>query len=880
MPLRPTAGATAARVSATIPGVGAFPAGSLLSRGETDMVSLTIDGKDITVAKETTILDAAALLGITIPTLCWLKKVSPTGACRVCAVEIEGVDRPMTACNTPVKDGIKVTTQSEKLSRIRQKIMELMLVNHPLDCPVCDAGGECDLQNACYGLGAAKQEYGAVLERRKIRYDWPLIESDPNRCILCEKCVKVDHEIVGCNAIRVVNRGEATIIDTVDGNPLNCEFCGNCVAACPTGTLISKPFKFRGRPWAFTTTPSVCPFCATGCQIEYHSRNGRVERVTSDDSTYNSGNLCINGRFGYSYINSPDRLAEPMVKGQKADWNTAMGTAATALKQIVASHGADAVAGFGSPRVTNEDNYLFQKLMRSAIGTGNIDSEARLGFAATQKVLREMLGIAGASTTIDAIDRATAVLVVGCDLNAEATGMEYRVIKAATKNNAKLVLAAMRDIKLKKFANSHLKYRPGNETLLINALTKAVLEEGLENKEFCSANISNLSDLTAALAGVSIADAAAATGVTEADLRAAARLVGGKKGVAVIFGAELMRGGNTDAVKALINLALILGATAGDTGGLFPVYEKTNIRGLLDMGVAPDHFPGHQTDGTTFEKAWGKKLPAAAGKDLWQIIEGIEQGSVKALYLLGCDPVASFPEGERIRKALEKLELLIVQDPFPGEAAKMAHVVFPSSVAAEKNGTFTTIDGRVQPLAKAVAPSGDAREDWDILTELYNRLTGESRIHSPAAVLDEVAALVPAYASVGRTGGTITAQPRSGGLALAPVSARAVAGSPTTLLVGTILYHSGTTTTWSKNNLEIIPKGYIEIHPNDAAKLGIAEGGKVRLSAGSVKVEGTAKITPRVQPGLLFAPSHFRGMNVNALLSRDGGVVPVTVEKA
>jgi formate dehydrogenase alpha subunit len=255
------------------------------------MVSLTIDGKSVQVEVGSTILDAAATVGIKIPTLCWLKKVSPTGACRVCAVEIEGVDRTMTACNTPVKEGIVVTTDTPKLRTLRRQIMELMLVNHPLDCPVCDAGGECGLQDACYEQGAARQEFSAILERRPIRYDWRLLESDPNRCILCEKCVKVDHEIVGCDAIAVVNKGEATIIDTVDGKPLDCEFCGNCIEACPTGTLISAPFKFKGRVWDFNKVASICAFCGVGCQIDYHARNGRVGRVTSDDSTYNNGNL-------------------------------------------------------------------------------------------------------------------------------------------------------------------------------------------------------------------------------------------------------------------------------------------------------------------------------------------------------------------------------------------------------------------------------------------------------------------------------------------------------------------------------------------------------------------------------------------------------------
>ncbi|AJE04285.1 molybdopterin-dependent oxidoreductase [Geobacter pickeringii] len=843
------------------------------------MVSLTIDGKDITVAKGATILEAAELLGITIPTLCWLKKVSPTGACRVCAVEVEGVDRPMTACNTPVKDGIAVTTQSEKLSRIRQKIVELLLVNHPLDCPVCDAGGECDLQNSCYGLGASRQEYGAVLERRQIRYDWPLIESDPNRCILCEKCVKVDHEVVGCDAIAVVDRGEATVIDTVDGKPLNCEFCGNCVGVCPTGTLISKPFKFRGRPWAFTVTKSVCAFCAAGCQIEYHTRNGRVERVTSDDGNYNSGNLCINGRFGYSYANSADRLTAPMVRGASSDWNAAMGAAVTGLKEIVAKYGAGAVAGLGSPRVTNEENYLFQKLFRAGIGSSNIDSEARLGFAQAQTALREMLGLTGANATIDAIDQAAAVLVFGCDLNAEATGMEYRVIKAVTKNDAKLVLANPRGVKLKKFANSHLAYRPGSELAVIAALIKLVLEEGGEDADFIARRVTNIAELKASLSSVSVAAAAAASGVSEADLREAAKLLGGKKSVAVIFGADLMRSGGTgEKVRALANLALVLGALGKDAGGLFPVYEKTNIRGVLDMGVAPDHLPGYRgtAAASAFEKAWGRPVVAEAGKDLWQIVEGVEQGTIKALYLLGCDPTVSFPEGGRIRAALEKLELLIVQDPFPGEAAKCAHVLFPSSVAAEKNGTFTTIDGRIQALAKAVNPPGDAREDWDILTELYNRLTGAARPATPAAIMAEIAALVPGYgADV-----TLPAVVPTGPVTLAiGGTVAAAAPQPYTLLAGAILYHSGSTTTWSANNLEVAPEGYVEIHPADAAKLGVSDGAPLKLSSAGGSVTGKARVSNRVQPGLLFAPYHFRSLNVNTLLSRGANWAGVSVEK-
>ncbi len=824
------------------------------------MVSLTIDGSTVSVPEGTTILEAARRIGINIPTLCWLEKVSPTGACRICAVEIEGIDRPMTACNTPVKEGIVVTTESPRISVIRKKVTELLLVNHPLDCPVCDAGGECDLQDTCYAQEVAKQEYSAVLERRPIRYDWKLLESDPNRCILCEKCVKVDHEIVGCDAISVVNKGEATIIDTHDGQPLNCEFCGNCIAACPTGTLISKPFKFKGRPWTFSVTKSVCAFCSTGCQIEYHSKEGRVERTTSDDATYNQGNLCINGRFGYSYLNSAARLTAPLVDQKAAGWDQALKRAADGLKAIIAANGPQAVAGIASPRVTNEENFLFRKLFAEAIGSPNLDSEARLGFAPALAILKDQLGLTGASATIDRIDTADAILVIGSDLNAESTGMEYRVIKAATKNDAKLVLANMRSVKLRKFANSHLQYRPGGEVALLNGLAKALLDNG------CSTAAAGLDTFKGSLGAASLADLAARAGVTEAALKEAAQLLCGKKRPAVIFGADILRSSQAAAaVTAVANLAVLLGAVGTEGGGLFPVDEKNNTLGLLDAGVAPGN----------------------GGKDLWGIIEGIESGAIKALYLLATNPLVSFPDNGRIRKALEKLELLIVQDIAETETTRLANVVFAASAAAEKCGTFTTPDGRVQCLQQAVAPPGQARQDLTIIADLVNILTGEILSANPEQLLAGIKAANPLYGGScsvvdGRCSGTTRqaySAPASLSLAPAPTVA-APAASDLTLLVGPILQHSGTSTTLSANNLTVAGAGSVEIHPDDAARLGIADGAAVTVTSSAGSLTGAAKVSAKLQPGLLFAPYHFPELNAASLLKGSVNLVPVSISKA
>ncbi|QOX77882.1 molybdopterin-dependent oxidoreductase [Trichlorobacter lovleyi] len=795
-------------------------------------ISLTIDGTDVQVPAGTTILDAARKLGIKIPTLCWLEKISTTGACRVCAVHVEGVERPMTACNTPVKEGIKVTTQSPELEKIRKKTMELMLVNHPLDCPICDAAGECDLQDTCYGLGVAKQEYAADLERLQIRYDWSLLESDPNRCILCEKCVKVCREITGVGAIETQSCGDRAVVETVSGKPLDCDFCGNCIAACPTGTLISKPFKFAGRPWSFEVKNGICGFCSSGCQIEYHLQNGKVARVTSDDRTYNNGNLCINGRFGYSAFNAAERLTQPLIKGvdgqqKPASWDAALSTAVSATKEIIAKYGAAAVAGIGSPRVTNEENYLFAKLVTQAIGSANLDSEARLGYAQAQELQAKLIGMTGATKPMDALEQAGCIIVLGSDLKAESAGFGYRAIKAATKRDAKLVIASARPTSLDKFANSSLRYKAGSEGFVALGLAKAAISL---NKAVAA---EGLEAFKQSVAGTSFDQIQAATGLTEADFVDAVSFINGQ--VAVMYGFEFIR--SVDAAAAVtgaLNLAIL---TAAD---LYPIDEKNNTQGMLDMGV----------------------VPGAGGKDLFGIIDGIEKGEIRCLYVVGSD-LMQLPNRSRVAAALQKLECLVVLDLFPSATAQLADVLLPAAAAPEKSGSFTSTDNRTQSFTAAATAPGEARPDYIILGDLYARLSGGA-VPSLAAVQQEIAPVVKK-------------QLEAPVLAFAAPQAHA-AGSMT-LLIAPFLRHNGSYTSWSANNLLVAAEATILLSTADAAKLAVVDGDKVTVSASGASVTLPVVVQQAVPAGLSIVPSHFPGSGITALMSKLAVSMTVTIAK-
>ncbi len=835
------------------------------------MVSLTIDGKAVTVPKGSTILDAARQLEIHIPTLCWLQKVSPTGACRICAVEIEGIDRTMTACNTSVKDGIVVTTQSEHLTKIRKQIMELILVNHPLDCPVCDAGGECELQNTCYELEVNRQQFIAEDVNPPIIDGWPLIQQVPSRCVLCEKCVKVCHEVVGADSLFINDKGDKAFIDKkLD----KCVFCGNCVSVCPTGTMISKPFKFKARPWALRKTPTVCTFCPSHCQIDINVQNNEVYRITSDDEgTTNNGNLCIGGFFGYGYINSDQRLTQPQIGEETAGWDSALDKVVAEIERVRSENGADAIAGFASPRLTNEENYLFQKLFRVAIGTNNIDSEARFGALRSLKALDKGLGLHGASNLLTTIGQADAILVLGAEPAAEAPAVDWQIQKACRNGDAQLIVANMRSVKLGDLANAELNYAPGSEISLANGLGRLLLDRGLLDDDYLNQSVANLDELKEQLAEIDLQQVVAATGLDLSALEKAADILGKATNVAIIFGADISKSAvGTAKAAAISNLAILSGALRKESG-LYPLDEKGNMQGMLDMGVFPEMLPGYQDyaqNKAKFAKAWNCELPDG-GLDAEGILQGIEAGKIRFLYLAATNP-QTFPNSSRWLKALQQVEVLVVQDILPTEITKLASIVLPGTSYAEKTGSVTSLDQRVRSLEQAIRPVGEAREDWDIFGELYGRLTKTPLTSSRTGILTEVSSLTSLYGDICFVGDDRNRpclkqpyNPAGKSLNWQLVSASDEC-SGLQLLSGTSASHFGTTSTWSPAPLEVEAEGLVQINPRDAKAVGVEDGEKVKLTSAAGATTGKVKVTSRVPHGLLFAPYNFTELGIQQLI--------------
>ncbi|MBI5251428.1 MAG: molybdopterin-dependent oxidoreductase [Desulfomonile tiedjei] len=864
------------------------------------MPTLIIDNVEVTAAEGTTILEAATKAGIWIPTLCYYPKTSPSDSCRMCVVEIEGVRRPMTSCNTIIADGMKVQTDTPKLRSIREEVMKLVLMDHPLDCPTCPAAGECEIQNLTYRLGIYGTDY--KMERRNLPAveNWPLIRYDANLCLTCLRCVKVCHEVIGASALKLTEVGYDARITTRDGGVLDCDFCGECVEACPCGAMSDKVSSWA-RPWELRKTPTVCPLCSAGCRMEVNVKDSRIFRVTTNIESHNRGTLCVGGRFGFDFVHHKDRVLTPLLRQddelKPSTWSEALKFTADGLKKIIRESGPESVAGLASPRLTNEDCYAFQKFFRTVIGSNNIDSEARFSFLRTQRAFELTCGIRGSSGRIEDLLETGAIFLIGVDPLEETPAIGWKVKAAAGRYDSNVIVVNSRKTSLDRFSRVHLRIRPYSESDLVLGLMKIILDLDLWDRKFVRDQTANFLPMKNLLDKISLKGILKRTGIAGTDLEEAARILAEAPKASILFGGDvILQENGLQCVMNIANLALLTGNIGKPNAGLYPIFEKGNMLGLCDMGALPEYLPGYQDAASArehFEKVWKTGIPYTKGRTVPEIVRGLESGDVRALYIAGADPLTDYPHSARLARALKKAELLVVQEIFPSPTALMAHCVFPAASFVEKDGTITNIEHRVQKINQVIPPLGQTMPDWSIFEEVAKAMGRPMGFFSVAHIFREMTRTVPFYRGLKLSDldgdGKIVVdthedpgQSRSGKTySFAPVrtwefpQGPEAPAYPFEMIAGRSMFHFGSTSTRSKNLLTLCPRGYVEINPQDAVRLDVSEDRLVEVSSPAGSFTAPARISDKVSPGMVYVPTNFPDLGVYALFQENTTVCRV-----
>ncbi len=831
----------------------------------TELVNLTIDDKAVSVPKGTLVVDAAATVGIEIPVFCSHPKLDPVACCRMCLVEISGPRGMMLqpACSNYVAEGMQVKTNSQPVQDTQEAMLSFILLNHPLDCPICDKGGECPLQDQTmrYGPGVS---YLMEPKRHKNKHYMisDTIVLDQERCVVCWRCIRYLEEWEDKPQLGLFERGGDTLIDIQPGQSVNAKTSGNIIDICPVGALTSRVSRFTYRPWEIDRTPSICTHCSLGCNVRMDSRTHKVRRVIGrENMAVNDQWICDKGRFSHAWINNEARLTMPMVRRNgelmSTSWGEALKVVAEKLGEIKKKHGADAIGGIGSAKLSNESNYLLQKFMRTAIGTNNIDhrdggdvAAVPTGIPALADVMKPQYG---------PNPKHDVIFLFGIDPSEELPVLDLHLKRAVRKGKAKLVIAHPRNIELTRYNGPTMQYKPGSEATLLNGITRYALELKEGDKPSVP-GVANASD----------AKLAELCGVDAAQVKAAAEALSKAQNPLIIYGPMAARGENgQNTLQGLTNLATVI----GHYEGLAYAGLEANSQGCRDLGVLPNTMPGNialdnEKGRSQIEAAWDEHVPTKAGKSYKQMLDAAGKG-IKALVIMGANPATERPEWNA---NLDKTEFLVVQELFLTETALKADVVLPAVSWAESDGTFTNVERRVQRAVKAINnPDSKAAPDWMILEHLATMMGQKWHYSKVQEITAEIASTVPFYAdmtweNIGDQGlqwdaGAVRKEGKIG------EAKQAALADGLSLVAGTVLYDGGNLFSQTKQMADVALGAVVTVHPEDASKMGIEAGTQlvVRNSHGSLTL--AARLDPQVKPGTVWIPESLPQSPVGALLN-------------